>query len=540
MSQAPNDEIGCKWTPISDLPENWQSLCNPELSSLASVWAEQHEQLKESRAVQEFNERLLREWSIETGILERLYTIDQGVTQLLIEQGIDAALIPHGATDRPVAEVVNIIHNHRAALEGLFAFVNQRQPLSISYIRQLHQVITRSQPYVEGVDQFGRTVRFQLSPGEWKKIANNPKRADGKIHEYCPPEQTAGEMERLVALFLSHVDVPPEVHAAWLHHRFTQIHPFQDGNGRVARALATLVFLQAGWFPMVINREQRSEYLAACEAADVGDLGLLTTLFGQNAKRYFARALTVSEDVLQRETALPKVVDDVFNLYQSRRLATEEKYLGVEKLAFRLKWDAYHLLVGVAIDLQRKFAAISPHPEVHVHRSKTENSHYYSWEIVQIAKEFDYWANITRKRSWVRLQIYDPFDKSTTQLVFSFHYIGKVNRGVMVCTSFVFFPQSKPEEEIDLEAEVEPMSEEEASEPPFEGEAPELPFEEETESQSEEEATAPPFGEVHRICRQPFYFSYQDKNRCGSLEDDFRKWVSEAVAIGLAEYAQRF
>ena len=45
--------------------------------------------------------------------------------------------------------------------------------------------------------------------------------------------------------------------------------------------------------------------------------------------------------------------------------------------------------------------------------------------------------------------------------------------------------------------------------------------------------------EAHRICREPFYFSYQDKNQCDNLIADFRKWVSEAVTIGLAEYAQR-
>ena len=49
--------------------------------------------------------------------------------------------------------------------------------------------------------------------------------------------------------------VPVEVEAAWLHHRFTQIHPYQDGNGRVARALASLLFIKAGWFPVVVTRD---------------------------------------------------------------------------------------------------------------------------------------------------------------------------------------------------------------------------------------------------------------------------------------------
>lgn len=54
------------------------------------------------------------------------------------------------------------------------------------------------------------------------------------------------------------MEVSPEVEAAWLHHRFTQIHPFQDGNGRIARLLASLVFIKAGWFPLVVTRDDRA------------------------------------------------------------------------------------------------------------------------------------------------------------------------------------------------------------------------------------------------------------------------------------------
>ena len=533
MSEVPTNRIGYKWTPITDLPENWQSLCNPELSSLASVWTEQHEQLKQSKAVQEFNERLLREWSIETGILERLYTIDRGVTQLLVEQGIDAALIPHGATDRPVTEVVNILRDHRTALEGLFDFIGQRRHLTTSYVRQLHQVITRSQQYSENVDQFGNLVHFELLRGEWKKWPNNPKRPDGLEHEYCPPVQVAGDMERLVAFFQSHTDVPPEINAAWLHHRFTEIHPFQDGNGRVARALATLVFLQAGWFPLVISRNQRSEYITALEAADAGDLKPLITLFGQNAKRSFARALTLSEDVLKAETALPKVVDDLVSLYRTRRRAREEAYQGVEALADQLSQETYSFLREVAQGLRQKFAA-SPRPIVRVYRNSPANSYYYTKEIVDIAKEFNYWANVTRRRIWVRLHLFDPFDLSRTQLVFSFHYIGKINRGVMACTSFVFFPESKPDVKTEPDEGIEPQFGEEI-EPKFGEEEIEPQFgEEEVEAEIE-----PRFGEAHRICREPFYFSYRDKSQCDTLKVEFGKWVSDAVTIGLAEYAQR-
>ncbi|MEC4812598.1 MAG: Fic family protein [Scytonema sp. PMC 1069.18] len=66
-----------------------------------------------------------------------------------------------------------------------------------------------------------------------------------------------------------------------LDYRFTQIHPFQDGNGRVARTLASLIFIRQGLFPIVITQRDRQEYISAAEAADKGDLTRLIKLFSR-------------------------------------------------------------------------------------------------------------------------------------------------------------------------------------------------------------------------------------------------------------------
>lgn len=493
-----------RWQPITDLPDNWNSLRNPELDSLAQVWSEQAGHLKEEKGVKTFNERLRREWSIETGIIERLYTIDRGTTQLLIEQGIDAALIPHGATDRPVAEVIRIIQDHRNALEGLFDFVSGRLPLTTSYIRQLHQVITRSQTHVDGIDQFGNLVQFILQKGQWKQWPNNPKRPDGLIHEYCPPLQVAGEMERLVAYYNSHVDVMPEIEAAWLHHRFTQIHPFQDGNGRVARALSTIVFLRAGWFPLAINSLQRSDYISALEEADHGNLVPLVNMFGQNAKHSFARALEISDDILKGEVVLPQVIDTIAAVYQQRKTDIEKTFSKVEETAEQFCVEVERTLKETSSAIHRRFATISAPPFVKVARNNPQSEHYYSAQIVEVAKSLKYWANVMRKRLWVRLLLVDRINKRRTYIVFSFHYLGKVNRGVMVCSSFIYFPNDGSQV---------------------------LPSEESMEAE-------PQLGETHRICSEPFYFSYRDSAEERYLKSQFQQWVNESISIGLTEWAQ--
>ena len=131
--------------------------------------------------------------------------------------------------------------------------------------------------------------------GQWKSFSNNPKRPDGIIHQYCPPEQVESEVERLVDIHNQHLEmgVPPEIEAAWLHHCFTQIHPFQDGNGRVARTLASLIFVRQGLFPIVIKSHDRDDYIRASEVADTGDLSDLINLFSRLQERILIKGLSL-------------------------------------------------------------------------------------------------------------------------------------------------------------------------------------------------------------------------------------------------------
>src|SRR5690606_28346832 len=114
-----------------------------------------------------------------------------------------------------------------------------------------------------------------------------------------------------------------------------------------------------------------------------------------------------------------------------------------------------------------------------------------------------YWANVSRKRHWIRLHLFDQITEQKAHIVFSFHYLGKVNRGIMVSTGFVFFPENKPD------------------------------------NQKEDDSLEPQFGEIHRICEEPFYFSYKDVDQNGGLKDRFEKWLNNCLTVGLAEWARR-
>lgn len=325
---------GYKWKPIEDLPADWQKLASSELAGLFAVWKEHVVTLKDSPAYLEFQARLRREWAIETGIIEGLYDIDRGVTRTLIERGLHASLISHGDANKPAEIIIPMLKDHEAVVEGLFDFVGQQRQLSTSYIKQIHQALTTHQETTTGIDSLGQRKQIPLLQGDWKKWPNNPTREDGSVHEYCPPEQVASEMDRLIEMHLRHLQqgVTPEVEAAWLHHRFTQIHPFQDGNGRVARALASLVLIRAGWFPFVVPRDDRTEYIDCLEKADLGDLLPLTTAFGRFQKNAFNQAIKLSSNVLLPSDSVEQII-----LAGARYLKAKEE----NKRLFVEEWKKY-------------------------------------------------------------------------------------------------------------------------------------------------------------------------------------------------------
>src|SRR5262249_3476993 len=158
-------------------------------------------------------------------------------------------------------------------------------------IHELHAVLTRHQESVEGVDQFGQAVIFPLKHGAFKELPNNPTRDDGSTHEYCPPIQVPPEMDNLLDWYHENDEANPILVAAWLHHRLTQIHPYQDGNGRLARVLANLVLVKHELFPVVITRDQRPQYIEGLEAADNGNLKPLARLFAEIEKKTILEAI---------------------------------------------------------------------------------------------------------------------------------------------------------------------------------------------------------------------------------------------------------
>lgn len=434
-------DSGYEWQPITDLPADWADTLHDEsFEQLIRTWDEQYDDLRQSDAFREFQNRLSRRIAVEAGVIERLYDIDQGVTETLVEQGIREALIPHGAVSRPAGEVVDLIEDYREAVEGLFPFVRGERTLTESYVRELHQVITRHQLTTEGMTEDGRRVQVELLRGEYKKWPNNPRRPDGLVHEYCPPLQVEPQMERLVELHHEHdlLNVPSTIEAAWLHHRFTQIHPFQDGNGRVARLLASLVLICAHLFPLILTRDDRARYITALEQADQGDLSLLVTLFREVQRRAIQSALDLSTGIMDETRLTPA---DVARQVAARRqqeanAANERAYV----LARSLHHVAQERLREVGRATRREFRELDLPIFTRVDSAQPESeksSYYYRYQVISTAKQLHYYANLTVESSWVRLTLKSGLIRA--DVLVSFHGVGRSVRGIMGASACAFW-----------------------------------------------------------------------------------------------------
>lgn len=421
------------WHHINDYEIDPQQLADKELAALSSVWVEQRAKLGESLPIEEFTERLKREWAIETGLIEQLYTLDRGITELMIEQGVNAALIPHRSTQEPELAAA-MIGDQKDAIESVFSFVNGSRDLSTSYIKELHSLFTRHQKSAEGRDQFGQSVVVPLIRGEYKRQPNNPTRPDGTLHAYCPPEHVAAEMDNLIALHSQHDSVAPEVEAAWLHHRFAQIHPFQDGNGRIARALATLIFLKANWLPLVVRDADRAPYIDALEQADGGDLHSLIAFFSKLQRQQFVRALGIASD-LETRTRVDARIRAIGTRLANRRQELALEWEAAKANAMRLQEIAKVRLDEVCSMLEQALQDEALSFFVDQESDEGSRSHWFQNQIVSTAKKLDYYANTRHYRSWARLVLKDG---SQVQVLVSFHCIGFQFQGVLACSATWF------------------------------------------------------------------------------------------------------
>ena len=452
-----------RWQPITGLDPGACDMDFQEIDSLHQQWLNFRKQREDSdpNAYAAFLERLNRRWAIETGIIEGIYALDRGTTLTLVEHGLLEDLIDHAATDRDPHDLIKVLKDHQDSAEFVTESIRQAAPLTKHYIRVLHQLLTRNQPTYTAVDQFGNTFETELDRGGFKMLPNNPTRPDGEIHEYCPPEQVDSELDNLVTLYeraqgpgIGH----PLLAAAWLHHRFTQIHPFQDGNGRVARALLTWHLAKEEYLPVVVSRDDRAEYISALESADDGDLAPLTELIVHLERRTILEALGEPAPVAD-SGVVGQILHHIGERVRQRHIERLEQLRSVNAVATSLQSAAKELLEtqAASIEWQLREAGLNVYCPIDF-GGPGNREHWYREQVLNTARDANHWANLNENRYFTKLSVNPDYQSQTPRLVFvvSLHHVGRQLTGIMAATVFAQIVRRQDSEQDDTEEPNDP------------------------------------------------------------------------------------
>jgi Fic family protein len=218
--------------------------------------------------LQKAQQIVTRAAAIDTGAIEGLYEVDRGFTFTVATEAAiwEAAADARGPHVRPMFEA------QLAAYEYVLDLATKRAPITEMIIRTLHQELCRNQSTYSVATAVG--VQEQpLLKGEYKVAPNHVRGRDGAMHSYAPVDLTPAEMHRLVTELGSEefIEAHPALQASYAHYAFVSIHPFADGNGRVARALASVFTYRAISVPYLVLFEHRGSYYEALAAADKGN-----------------------------------------------------------------------------------------------------------------------------------------------------------------------------------------------------------------------------------------------------------------------------
>ncbi|MBR5327007.1 MAG: Fic family protein, partial [Paludibacteraceae bacterium] len=127
---------------------------------------------------------------------------------------------------------------------------DKQLPLTQNFIRTLHRTLLREDYTVYRTLPGDVQTSYVIHAGQYKTRPNSVITRYGDRFEYASPEETPALMADLVDWYnqteqegkLSPIDL-----AILFHYRYIRIHPFEDGNGRIARLMVNYILSRHGY-----------------------------------------------------------------------------------------------------------------------------------------------------------------------------------------------------------------------------------------------------------------------------------------------------
>jgi Fic family protein len=197
----------------------------------------------------------------------------------------------------------------------------------------------------------GRSGMNKITVGAWRTEESGPMQVVSgpigreKVHYEAPKAKSlSNEMQAFIDWFNGTQDIDPVLKAAIAHLWFVTIHPFEDGNGRIARAIADMALARSENSPQRFYsmsaqiRQEREAYYDILETTQKGDLDITEWLewFLDCLDRAFDRADTILASVLRKARFWKKHANKSFNDRQRKMI--ERLFEGFEGKLNTSKW----------------------------------------------------------------------------------------------------------------------------------------------------------------------------------------------------------
>ena len=253
-------------------------------------------------------EDVMNEWNAlqplsdrDREMLSRRFTIDFNYNS----NHIEGNTLTYGQTEilllfgKIVGEAdVRDVHEMTASNVGLKMMKEEallkETPLTQHFIRTLHKTLLREDYTVYRTLPGGVQTSYVIHAGQYKTRPNSVITRYGDRFEYATPEETPALMSDLVDWYndaeRSGKFTPIEL-AAIFHYRYIRIHPFEDGNGRIARLMANYILTRHDYPMIVVRSRKKKEYLEALHRTDL-TVGAAPSLGAHASKRDIQRFLT--------------------------------------------------------------------------------------------------------------------------------------------------------------------------------------------------------------------------------------------------------
>ena len=222
--------------------------------------------------------------------------------------------------------------NYKDAMNFVSEYLDRKSEITEEMIRDIHRILVKD---VRG---------GSLEPGRYRRIQNYVVNSlTGEIIYTPPPsEDVPALMNEFVDWLNEEKDISPILMAGVAQHRFVDIHPFLDGNGRTARVLCTLILYQNGYdFKRLFSLSEfydknRRQYYDSIQS--VREMGMDTTVwleyFVRGLKNQMLEVKNKGEVAIRKEVVIERA--EMLNLNDRQRkilmYLLEEKRASVDEI----------------------------------------------------------------------------------------------------------------------------------------------------------------------------------------------------------------